>query len=97
MQHDLLLLILAILATYRLSRMIAMEDGPFDLFRLLHQALDETLGEDHWITRGWSCPYCLNVWIAMFAALLVSSFYLPFPLVWFGVAGGAMVIHRLVG
>ena len=59
-------LCLAALAVYRMAQLIAIDDGPGDVFRRLRK---------WWIT-GWRggvvhCPYCLGIWFAVPAAALV--------------------------
>lgn len=86
-----LLLLLAILGAYRLSHMIAIEDGPFDVFAMLR----ERIGQKSWIGRGLHCPLCISFWVsALFAPtapdMLGQAFY------WLGVAGGCLALHKLL-
>lgn len=82
--------ILAALATYRAARMIAMEDGPFDIFT----RLQERIGQKTWIGRGLSCPLCVGFWIALIPAIYLASNLPEFFLLWFGIAGGAVVLQK---
>lgn len=81
-------LVLGSLAVYRLARMIAMEDGPFNLFMKLRSFWGDRLGWEHWISQGFLCPLCLSFWIAGLA-LLAPEWLLQ----WFGLAGAVSVIH----
>lgn len=45
-------LALAILSTYRLARMLALEDGPFDLFTKWRAMADPTGEQSNWYARG---------------------------------------------
>lgn len=63
-----LYLAMAALATYRLSRMIALEAGPFDMFTRLHTAAMEWAPTN--VVDGLSCPLCAGAWIAAPAAYL---------------------------
>lgn len=78
MQVDPLRLILAGLSCYRLSRLIAREEGPFGVFSALQKALggkdiDEDTGQPRTLTgRFITCPYCLGVWIALLLRFSVS-------------------------
>lgn len=71
MQVDLLRLLLAGFSCYRLSRLLAREEGPLGMFSTLQSALggkdiDEDTGEPKTLLgRFVSCPYCLGVWIAL--------------------------------
>jgi hypothetical protein len=88
-----MILALAILAAYRVARMLALEEGPFALFdRWRNLFLN-----DNWIGRGMRCPLCLGFWLALPAALVALLFdrTLPadaFVLAWLGIAGGQAVL-----
>ena len=64
-------LVIAALAVYRASRMVAREDGPFNIFyRLRSRVRHWTRGRgDSWVWRGITCPLCISVWLAALAAL----------------------------
>lgn len=68
------------LATYRLTRLITVEEGPFRLAQRLRNIADPD--QKTWIGRGMACPWCLSFWLgplAIYAAtyptglLLVSG------------------------
>lgn len=71
MQVDPLRLLLAGLACYRLSRLLAWEEGPLGMFSAFQKALggkdiDEETGQPKTLLgRFITCPYCLGVWIAL--------------------------------
>lgn len=82
-------LLLAVLATYRVARMLATEEGPALLcikFRNLYQAED-------WIGRGIRCPLCLGFWVALPLAWWVAPSLADVPLWWLGVAGAQATLH----
>lgn len=59
------LFILLALAVYRVAHMVALEDGPADVFaKLRHRA-----GQRSWVGRGFHCPMCLSFWLGFGAAL----------------------------
>lgn len=63
-------------ATYRLARLIAVDDGPFDLFFRLRNwlgayDLDETGQPATVIGRGISCPHCVGVYAALLLWILI--------------------------
>lgn len=89
--------LLALLGVYRLSHMIAMEDGPFDVFAELR----EKVGQKTWIGRGLHCVLCLSFWLSalMMKWLFFAVGLLPpgYNLItWLGLAGGCLVLHRLL-
>jgi hypothetical protein len=92
---DWLLFIIASLAVYRVARMVAEEDGPAFAFRRLRERYTNDKSS---IAVGIRCPYCVGVWVAGTAMLLLVivagwDVWL-FPLWWFGLAGAAAKIHE---
>jgi len=83
----------AVLATYRVSRMIAVEDGPFDVFSTLR----EKAGQKTWIGRGLHCVLCLSVWLAFLSALLLPfTSWKEYILISLALAGGVVVVHKVI-
>jgi hypothetical protein len=82
---DWLIFLLALLGTYRLAHMIAMEDGPFDAF----SAWRDKVGQSSWVGRGLHCPLCLSFWLALPMALAWQVSVIS----WLGIAGGCLVLH----
>ncbi len=82
---------LSILAIYRLSYLIAKEDGPFDMFA----SLRGKIGQEGWFGRGLNCPNCLSFWISIVPAIYISSSFLEFFTIWLGMAGMALIINEL--
>ena len=83
-------LALGVLATWRVSHLIAYEDGPFDaVARLRERAGHGMLG------RLMDCPYCVSLWIAAPAALFVSRPSGRWLLAWLAISGGASLIEKL--
>jgi len=84
----------AILATYRLSRMIVGEDGPFSIFDKIRGFVMRKYNSDHWLYNGIGCPLCVSFWISAIFALYVTDNAASFPLFWFGIAGAVTLIYR---
>lgn len=88
---------LAVLAVYRPARMIALEDGPGNVFQDLRGSL---LKAPAWVQKGISCPLCIGFWLAVLpAAILVWCLALPlwsFFGLWAAVAGGQAFLWDLV-
>ncbi len=62
MRLDALTIILSSLATFRLYRLIAIEEGPFGLSLKLRGVADPD-GQT-WIGRGMVCVWCITFWLA---------------------------------
>lgn len=72
---------LVTLAVYRVSRMITIEDGPFDMFARIRGAIDPN--QKTWIGRGLNCVLCVSFWIAGLAALIVGASWIE----WLAMSG----------
>ena len=88
---------LSVLAVYRVSYMIANEDGPLDVFVFIR----EKAGQKNWIGRGLNCVLCISVWISIIPAVtmtrnigLFQPTFETFILYWFAIAGGVLIIHK---
>jgi hypothetical protein len=83
-------LALAILATWRVTHLLADEDGPADIiFRLRRRVGEGLLGS------LMDCFNCLSLWVAAPAALFVSSKPLTWVVSWLALSGGACLLERL--
>lgn len=70
---DFLALVLIVgLATYRISRMIVAEDGPFDVLAKARHALTQRVG-DTWITRGFGCVPCVSFWVSLALSVVLTG------------------------
>lgn len=84
-------LTLAVLATWRLSRLVAFEDGPWDV--VVHA---RRLAGDGIIGRLMDCPYCLSIWFAAPLSLMLDATFPGWVLAWLGVSGGASLVEKVV-
>lgn len=90
---DWIWLVLAILASYRISRMLAVEEGPFGIFDKARARFDPK--QETWLGRGLNCPLCIGFYVS----LAVAALLLPVPswqilvLNWLAVAGGMAALH----
>lgn len=80
----------ASLATWRVTHLLAEEDGPADLVVRARAALGEG-------TAGalMDCFYCLSVWVAAPLSLTVTRRRAELPAVWLGLSAGACLLERL--
>jgi hypothetical protein len=81
---------LAVLVVWRVTHLLANEDGPADVIVRFRRLLGETLAG-----QLMDCFNCLSLWIAAPAALIVSRK----PLEWFmtclALSGGACLLERI--
>lgn len=100
-----MIILLATLAVYRVSHMLAQETGPFALcYRFRSWVGDKAVvpglpmqKQPHaWIIEGVTCPLCISFWLALPAALFVTVDWWTWSLVWLGIAGGVLVLHKAV-
>lgn len=93
--NDWLLFVLASFAVYRVSRMVAEEDGPAFAFRRLRGTFTDAESS---IAAGLRCFYCISVWAALLVTVLLVLFTnweaWLWPIWWFGVAGAAAKIYE---
>ncbi len=81
------MLLLCALATYRLTRLVLIEDGPFDVALKLRGALDPD--QRTWLGKGMACPWCVSFWIG--PALAYLSTYTAGLILVSGLAASALV------
>ena len=102
---NLLNLLIAIFATYRLARLIAIDEGPaidnkIGLFMKLRTRLGaydlrpdgQAKGN---IGRGISCVHCIGVWIALPMAILVNGIEWYTLVYWMVIAGCSSFLWSL--
>ena len=65
--------VLLAFATFRISRMVVAEDGPFDVFLTIRNKTHERFGDNHWVSRGLGCLFCVSFWVS-FIVLLFPRF-----------------------
>ena len=82
--------VLAVLATWRLTHLLASEDGPADALVRFRAWLGESLAGNLM-----DCFNCLSLWIAAPAALFVSQAPLEWMFCWLAVSGAACLLERL--
>lgn len=81
--------VLASLATWRLSHLVAEEDGPANaIARARARAGASALGE------LMDCFYCLSLWAAAPFALAITRRRRDAPLTWLALSGAACLLER---
>lgn len=83
--------LVAVLATWRLARLVAREDGPFEIVvKLRRRAADGFAGQ------LMDCPYCLSLWLAAPFAFALADTALAWLAAWLAISGGASLIENLL-
>ncbi len=83
-------LILATLATWRVTHLLASEDGPADVIVRFREFLGQSLAG-----KLMDCFQCLSLWIAAPAALFVSKQPVEWTVAWLALSGAACLLERL--
>lgn len=82
--------VLAVLATWRVTHLLASEDGPADLIVRFRARLGYGLAG-----KLMDCFNCLSLWIAAPAALFVSRKPLDWLFTWLALSGAACLLECL--
>lgn len=77
--------VFCILATYMLTRIITLEDGPFGFFYALRQEFEFP-----------RCFNCVSVWVAALIALAPSDNFQGWFIYSLAFAGGAVLINSFI-
>jgi hypothetical protein len=83
-------LVLAVLATWRVTHLLASEDGPGDIIFRFRRLLGQTLAG-----KLMDCFNCLSLWIAAPLTLFVSRRLVEWLMSWLAVSGAACLLERL--
>ena len=82
-------LILGILAAWRITHLLAAEDGPWDWIYKLRRAAGSGM-----IGKMLDCFYCLSLWIAAPLAYGIGDGWKERLLLWPALSAGAILIER---
>ena len=83
-------LVIGILVVWRITHLLAAEDGPWDIVILLRRQA----GAGFW-GKLLDCFYCLSLWAAAPFALLLGGGWTERLLLWPALSSGAILIERL--
>ena len=81
--------VVAALAVWRLSHLLAAEDGPWDVIVRLRRGL----GTTNW-GKLMDCFYCLSIWISVPFAFFVANGTLDRFVVWLALSGAASLANK---
>lgn len=82
--------VLAVLATWRVTHLLASEDGPADILVRFRRLLGHSL-----LGSLMDCFNCLSLWIAAPAALFISRKPTEWFFAWLALSGGGCLLERL--
>lgn len=82
--------VVAVLATWRVTHLLANEDGPADVIVRFRELLGRSI-----FGQLMDCFDCLSLWIAAPAALLVSRRLAEWVVCWLALSGGACLLERI--
>ena len=81
--------VLVSLAVWRVTHLLAEEDGPFDAVVRLRARLGDGI-----VGRAMDCFYCLSLWIAAPFAALLANDALTWAVTWLALSGAACLLQR---
>ena len=82
--------VIAALAAWRITHLLAAEDGPADAIVRVRARLGDGI-----VGRLLDCFYCLSVWVAAPMALLVCRDPLERLVTWIALSGAACLFERM--
>ncbi len=82
--------LLAVLATWRVTHLLASEDGPADIIVRFRALLGQSI-----VGKLMDCFNCLSLWIAALAALFVSRRPVEWLFCWLAISGAACLFERI--
>lgn len=83
-------MVLAVLATWRVTHLLANEDGPAAIIARLRERLGHGL-----LGKLMDCFQCLSLWVAAPMALFFAGSPLDWLLGWLALSGAACLLQRL--
>jgi hypothetical protein len=81
--------VLVSLAVWRVTHLLAEEDGPGDVVVWLRARLGDSIAG-----RAMDCFFCLSLWIAAPFAVLLAGDVLTWGLMWLALSGAACLLER---
>jgi hypothetical protein len=79
--------VLAIFAVWRVTHLLAREDGPWDVFLRLRRT--PVLG------KAVACFYCLSVWVSVPFAFFLRGNAVETLVGWLALSGAAILLERM--
>lgn len=91
---EFLLVLLGMLAAWRLTHMLQEENGPWAIFSRLQAWIGNFKNNKYGsFNDGFFCFYCLSVWVSLFVALAIEhTNWAHFALYWMAISTGAIFL-----
>jgi|SRR6185437_1574129 len=83
-------LVIGILATWRVTHLVVVEAGPWDVFGRIRRAAGHGV-----IAELFGCFYCFSLWVAAPLAYWLASTWIHRLLLWPALSAGAVLLERL--
>ncbi len=87
---DSLRLLVSSLAVWRITHLLAGEDGPGDVVVKLRRRIQSA-----WLGSMFDCFYCLSVWVTIPFAVWTGKGWLDRAILWPAISGAAILLERL--
>jgi hypothetical protein len=83
-------LVVSTLAVWRITHLLAEEDGPWDVVVTLRERIQSAS------LRGMlDCFYCLSVWVTIPFAVWTANGWLEGAILWPAISGAAILLERV--
>jgi hypothetical protein len=92
LELNFLWLSVAILGVWRITHLLAVEDGPGDILVSLRRAVGAGF-----FGKLLDCFYCLSFWVAVPFAFSLGRNWREWIILWFALSGGACLCERICG
>lgn len=93
---DALTFVILSLAVWRVTRIIVVEDGPFDVFVKLRARLGAHKQET-WVQRGLTCMACISFWLGIIPTLMYFGVSVEAVIYGLALSAASVVLMRRVG
>ena len=81
--------IISTLAVWRLTHLLAKEDGPFDIIVIIRKKVDTGF-----FGKMLDCFYCLSIWIALPFGIWLGQSWLEKIFIWLAISGAACLLEQ---
>jgi hypothetical protein len=84
------LLVVGVLAAWRLTHLIVAEDGPWNIVARLRQRAGAGV-----VGQMMDCFNCTSMWVAVPFAFWLASDWIDGAVAWLALSGGAILLERI--